>query len=485
MASIVTTTQTDGMARRHRQLRVSHQDQVTRDHEKRYPLNRYYHQRITEVYRTLISPGQRVLDLGCGTGELLSALEPSYGVGVDFSPQVIALARRQHPELQFIEADLHELEFDQKFDVIILSDVVGDLFDIQAVLSRVATFCEPHTRVILNFYSRLWQAPLALARRAGLAKPVTEQNWVTPEDVGNLLGLANFEVIRNWSEVLCPLRVPGLNWLCDRVLAKLWPFHMAALSNFVVARPKPHYDDRVREPTVSVIVPARNEAGNVPHVFKRTPDMAGGTELIFVEGGSSDGTYEAAERQMQTPPFRRAKLLRQTGRGKGDAVRLGFAHATGDILAILDADLTMPPEELSRFVEALRSGHGEFINGVRLVYPMEQNSMRFLNLVANKFFSLAFSWLLDQPIKDTLCGTKVLWRKDYERIAANRDYFGDFDPYGDFDLIFGAAKMNLRIIDMPMRYRARTYGETNIHRWSGGWLLLRMVAFAARRLKFV
>jgi glycosyltransferase involved in cell wall biosynthesis len=239
------------------------------------------------------------------------------------------------------------------------------------------------------------------------------------------------------------------------------------------------------EPVVSVIVPARNEAGNIQAIFERTPDMGASTELVFVEGGSSDKTYEAIEKAMAQYPQRRAKLLRQTGTGKGDAVRLGFAQASGDVLMILDADLTVPPEELPRFYQALRSGKGDFINGVRLVYPMETHSMQFLNLLANKFFSLAFSWLLGQSVKDTLCGTKVLWKREYELIVANRAYFGDFDPFGDFDLLFGAARLNLKIVDLPIRYRERTYGTTNIQRWRHGWMLLKMVVFAARRIKFV
>jgi glycosyltransferase involved in cell wall biosynthesis len=213
--------------------------------------------------------------------------------------------------------------------------------------------------------------------------------------------------------------------------------------------------------------------------------MGRGTELIFVEGHSRDDTYAAIEREMAAYPERRCRLFKQTGVGKGDAVRLGFSQASGDILMILDADLTVPPEDLPRFYEILRSGKGEFANGVRLVYPMEEQAMRFLNLVGNKFFGLAFSWLLGQTIRDSLCGTKVLWKADYDRIAANRAYFGDFDPFGDFDLLFGAAKHNLKIVDVPIRYRQRTYGTTNIHRWKHGWLLLRMVIFTSRRIKFI
>ena len=255
-----------------------------------------------------------------------------------------------------------------------------------------------------------------------------------------------------------------------------------ALSNFVIARPKMRRDE---QPSVSVVIAARNEAGNIKSIFERVPQMGKMTELIFVEGHSRDNTYGMIEKEMLLHPHVSSLLLRQPGIGKADAIRTGFARARGDILMILDADLTVPPEDLPRFYEAISSGKGEFVNGVRLVYPMEKEAMRWLELIGNKFFSLAFSWLLGQSIKDTLCGTKVLWREDYNRIAANRSYFGDFDPFGDFDLIFGATKLNLKIVDLPIRYRERTYGTTNISRWKHGVLLLRMVAFAARRIKFV
>jgi len=253
----------------------------------------------------------------------------------------------------------------------------------------------------------------------------------------------------------------------------------------IVARPIATQEDLPVSPAVSVIVPARNEAGNIRPILARVPEMGSGTELIFVEGHSTDNTAREVESAIAAHPTRRVRLLTQEGSGKGDAVRLGFAEASGQVLMILDADLTVPPEDLPRFYEALRSGKCEFANGVRLVYPMEKEAMRFLNLLGNKFFSLAFSWLLGQPIKDTLCGTKALWRGDYEKIAANRSYFGDFDPFGDFDLHFGAAKLNLKILEVPIRYRERTYGSTNISRWRHGALLLRMVLFAIRRIKFV
>jgi glycosyltransferase involved in cell wall biosynthesis len=304
------------------------------------------------------------------------------------------------------------------------------------------------------------------------------------EDVANLFHLADFEVIRASREVLMPVYIPLVGSFLNRYVVKLWPFSHLALSNVMVARPlgPPRLD---AEPTVSIVVAARNEEGNVPEIFRRVPEIGAGTELIFVEGNSTDDTYGAIEREMLRYPGRNVKLFKQPGKGKGDAVRTGFANANGDLLMILDADLTVAPEDLPLFYDAWRKGRGEYINGVRLVYPMEEKAMRFFNLIGNKFFAMAFSWLLNQNIKDTLCGTKVLSRKHYESIAANRAYFGNFDPFGDFDLIFGAAKQNLRFVDLPIRYRERTYGETNIQRWRHGVILLRMVFYALRRIKFV
>jgi hypothetical protein len=401
---------------------------------------------------------------------------------------MLGRARKRHPDarLKFVQADAHDLELAETFDVIILSDLVNDLWDVQGVLARLRPLCHARTRIIMNFFSRLWEKPLSFARRTGAALPVLEQNWLLVEDVNNLLRLAGFEMIRHWEEILWPIRTPGIDRLMNKYLVRLWPFKHGAITNVVVARPEPAKPAaNEKEPIVSVIVPARNEEGNIEAIFRRVPEMGGGTELIFVEGNSTDQTYAKIEETLPNHPERRAKLLKQPGKGKGDAVRAGFAAASGDVLMILDADLTVPPEDLPRFYAALRENRGEFINGVRLVYPMERRSMQFLNVIANKLFGLGFSWLLGQSVKDTLCGTKVLTRHDYDLVARGRKYFGDFDPFGDFDLLFGAAKLNLKITDLPIRYRERTYGTTNISRFRHGWMLLRLTAFAARRLKFV
>jgi SAM-dependent methyltransferase len=475
-----TNTQFDEAGKTYQRTRQAHWDGIAQKRDRWRGMGTWYHRRLMEIYQYLVHPGQRILEIGCGTGDLLARLKPSHGVGIDFSPEMLARAKRLHPEFEYHLADAHDLSaIAGTFDVIIFSDTVNDLWDVQRALEQTKKFCTPHTRLIINFYSHLWQLPLTIAQGLNLAVRMQSQNWLTPEDIDNMLRLAGFESISTSREILWPLPLGGF---ANRYLVKLWPFHSLALSNFMIARPAPQ---PVQNPSVSVVIAARNEAGNIKSIFERVPVMGNKTEIIFVEGHSRDNTFETIQNEIPLHPRTPSLLFQQSGIGKADAIRLGFEKASGDILMILDADLTVPPEDLPRFYDAIASGKGEFINGVRLVYPMEKEAMQTLNFIGNKLFSMAFSWLLGQPIKDTLCGTKVMWREDYEKIAANRAYFGDFDPFGDFDLIFGAAKLNRKIVDLPIRYRDRTYGTTNISRWKHGILLFRMVAFAARRIKFI
>ena len=453
--------------------------------------NAYYYKRQREYFRFLIPPGKRVLELGCGTGELLASVEPAYGAGIDFSPKIIEQAEKAHPDLTFIVADVEQPGTwgltpggkNGTFDFIIISDTVGHLEDIQAAFENLRPFCTPDTRIIVSYYNFLWEPVLKLAEKMKMKMPQKMGNWLSPHDVGNLLYLADYEVVKTDSRILVPKNVPGLNPVFKFIESLPLMGHLC-LSFYVVARM------RRREPAagnkkVSVVIPCRNERGNIEPAVERTPDMGEHTEIIFVDGHSQDGTQEEIKRVIEAYPDRDLKFMVQDGKGKGDAVRKGFASATGDVLMILDADLTVPPEDLPKFYRAIASGKGEFINGTRLVYPMEDQAMRFLNLMGNKFFSLTFTWLLNQRLKDTLCGTKVISRDDYGHLAAQREYFGDFDPFGDFDLLFGASKLNLKIVEVPIRYKAREYGETQISRFKHGWLLLRMSFFAMRKLKMI
>jgi SAM-dependent methyltransferase len=447
--------------------------------------NRYYYNWLDRIYKFAVRPGSRVLHVGCECGDLLAAVEPAYGVGLDTNPKAVELAEKRFGHLKFYVADPHEFELDEKFDYVLICNSLGQWHDIQQVLEHIRPMTEESTRIVITYYNYLWEAVLRLGSLFGLRQPRPYQNWLPPQDITNFLNLAGFDVIRTDSYLMLPKRIPPLTAFCNYFLSLLPGFRLFNLVNLVIARPCPA-GRRDEDLSVSVIAPCRNERGNIEDLARRVPRMGRQTEIIFVDGNSTDGTVQEIERQMTEHPERKISLIHQgSGVGKGDAVRKGFAAATGDILVIQDVDLTAPPEDLPKFFRALRDGKGEYINGSRLVYPMEKQAMRFLNLIGNKFFGKLFSWLLGQRFRDTLCGTKMLYKKDYEIIAANRSYFGDFDPFGDFDLIFGAVKQNLKVIEVPVAYRARTYGDTNISRFRHGWLLLKMSWIAFKKIKWL
>lgn len=445
----------------------------------------YYHRELAQLVDSLITPGSRVLEVGCGLGDLLAAVAPTNSVGIDASPRSIELGHERHPDLDLRAIDVESDPLpDGPFDAIILSDAIGLLDDIQTALERLRPLLSPRGRLIVTYYNFLWEPALKLVERLGVKTQWPEQNWLSMSDIESLLHLGGYEVFRRGTDVLMPIEVPLVSSLSNRVTAKLPLAKEASLVDYFVARAVPHAHVRAM-PTVSVICPCRNEKGNIREAVLRTPLMGPRTELIFVDGNSTDGTVEEIEQVIAeySGPLELRLVPQGDGKGKGDAVRKGFDAAKNDVLMILDSDLTVPPEDLPKFYNALVRGKGEFINGVRLVYPMEGQAMRFLNQLGNKFFSVVLSWVLEQPIKDSLCGTKVLYRRDYKVIAANRAFFGEFDPFGDFDLLFGAARLNMHIVDLPVRYRARTYGETKISRFRHGWLLLKMTAFGFRKLR--
>lgn len=371
-------------------------------------------------------------------------------------------------------------------DFILLNGTLHYERDIQKLLEQLGSQCHSHTRLIVTFYSSLWKPIMRLATFVGLRKNMPEGNWIAHEDVNNFLQLSGFEMVRSDSRVLFPLYIPLLSNLINRYLAPLPFFRAFNLINIAVARSVQAAQDLPSHPSVSVVVAARNEEGNVDDIIKRLPRMGPDDELILIEGNSTDNTWRKIQEVYEENKNRiNIQIGQQEGRGKGDAVRKGFKMAKKDILMILDADLTVQPEDLPRFYKAIVSGKGEYINGSRLVYPMEERAMRFLNILGNKFFALTFSFVLGQRFKDTLCGTKVLTRRNYQQLAKHREYFVDFDPFGDFDLIFGSSRMCLKIVELPITYRERIYGDTNISRWSHGIILLKMLFFATRKIKFI
>lgn len=411
----------------------------------------YYHRYLENFISFLVPQGKRVFEIPAASEDPLSIVRSKEGT----------------------------------FEYIVLSDVLGYVYDVQELLSSLRPLCTPRSRIVITQYSHLWEPLLRLASFLHLRRPSSEQNWLSRHDIANFLTLSGYEVIKSGGKMLFPLPIPLIAPFINAVIANLPLINRLCLINYIIARPRPvGTPDSL--PSLSIIVAARNEAGTIQRIIDELPTLGSFTELIFVEGNSADDTQAVIKHCVES--YQGDKQLSwavQDGKGKGDAVRKGFAMAQGDILMIYDADMTVPPNEIARFYEAIASGTGEFINGSRLVYPMEKESMRLLNYIANKFFGTTFSWILDERLKDTLCGTKVLWKQDYEDIIAGRSFFGDFDPFGDFDLLFGAAKLNRKIIDLPVHYKERTYGSTNISRFRHGWLLIKMVFFSLRKIKFI
>lgn len=444
--------------------------------------NKYYHDLLEKYFQYFIPPHKNVLELGCGTGELLASVKPAYGVGIDFSENMVAIAKNQFPNLNFSVKDAEHFDSDYKFDYLIISDLLNSLNDIQKALNKLNTVTSSKTRIVISNYNFLWEPILELGEKIGFKAKQPLMNWLSTKDINNLLELEGFEIIKIENKILLPKKILFLSWFFNSFIANLPFFRWFTLVNFIIARKK---ETKLNDASVTIVIPARNEKGNIEKAIQRIPNFGTVQEFIFIEGNSSDGTYEEMLRVQKEYSDKKIVVMKQSRTGKGNAVREAFDVATGDVLMILDADLTMPPEDLPKYYKALVENKAEFINGCRLVYPMEGEAMRFLNLVANKIFGLLFSYLLDQKLKDTLCGTKVLFKDGYLAIKENRHYFGDFDPFGDFDLLFGASKQNLKIIEIPIKYRDREYGETQIKRFSHGWLLLKMCIFAAKRIKFI
>ncbi|NUM50847.1 MAG: glycosyltransferase [Flavobacteriales bacterium] len=446
----------------------------------------YYWNDIIKYCNFYIHEDSSVLEIGCGTGETLSKLNGKTKIGIDYSPSMIEMAKQRYPQLEFHVMEAENITLNTTYDVIILSNVIGFFNNVNDVLNSLKPLCHEKTRIIISYYNYLWEPIIKLGEHIGLKRKLPPQSWLSKKDIENILYLSDYEAYRSTRRLLLPFNIPLLSWLLNKYIARLPLFNTFCLNQFIIARPvffsKENFETRY---STSVVIPARNESGNIENAILRLPTFGKHVEIIFIEGNSTDNTWEAIQQvQEKYQHTHDIKIAKQNGKGKGDAVRKGYDMATGDILMILDADLTVPPEDIPKFYNAIASGKADFINGSRLVYPMEKNAMRFLNTLGNKFFSMMFSWLLEQPIKDSLCGTKVMFREDYQRLIKNRKFFGDFDPFGDFDLLFGAYKLNLKITDLPIRYHERTYGDTNISRFKHGILLLRMCIYAAGKIKF-
>jgi hypothetical protein len=418
----------------------------------------------------------------------LAAVKPCVGKGVEICDEIVNIARQRNSSFEFAVAFPDQQDFqrafkpEERFDYILLNDI-GDTVDVLQALRNLRPLCLRHTRLLIQTYNHLWEPLVTFAEWLGMKVPRTEQNWLSTSDIQDLLKLAGFEALQTHRIVLFPKYFPLLSAFLNRFCARLPFLSKFCMTQVVVARmlPPPVLSEEL---SVSVVIPCKNEKGNIEDAVRRIPDLAGRTELIFCDDRSSDGTAEEVLRVQALYPDKEIRLERGPGVCKSRNVWTGFEAATGDILMILDADLTTIPEELPYFTDVIVSGQAEFINGSRLVYPVPKAAMNTMNMLGNKFFSVAFTYLLGQRVKDTLCGTKVLWKSDWERIKPLLGSWGTEDRWGDYELLFGAAKLNLKIVDLPVHYQERVYGSTKMTRvFRNGLVMLKMCWHGFLKLK--
>jgi SAM-dependent methyltransferase len=454
-----------------REARRKHQEATAERRHKWILSNRYFYDRLKRVLKYIVEPRKRVLEIRCETGQLLASVEPSYGVGVEISDAMVECARRQFPEFRFVRSNPENLQLNETFDYILFNHIF-DTVDILRAFESVRRHCSAETKIVVINYNQLWQPILEFASHIGLRSRFVEPNWISENDLRGFLKLAGFRVVRKHRIMLLPKWIPLLSSVMNDFVARLPGFRRLCLMQVMVGRPlaEPKHEEDL---TVSVVIPCRNEAGNIHNAVERIPEMGRHTEILFCDDKSNDGTADEIRGMQALYPWKDIRLVEGPGICKAENVWTGFRAAHGDVLMILDADLTVMPEELPVFLRALATCRGEFVNGSRLVYPMPDLAMKFANIFGNKLFGVVFSLLLDQRIKDTLCGTKVFWRRDWARMEKNLGGWGIKDLWGDYELLFGASKLHLEIIEVPVHYQERIHGVTKMTKvFSNG---LRMV----------
>jgi hypothetical protein len=450
--------------------------------------NKYYYELLSRLLRFLVEPQKKVLSVRCDTGSVLAALRPSDGKGVDICTEIVEIARQRNPSFNFAVAFPDKNEFrelfgeDENFDYILFNDI-GDTVDVLQAFQNLKPLCRRHTRLLVTTYNHFWEPLVTFAEWTGMKVPRVEQNWLSTTDIRNLMKLAGFEALEMHRIVLLPKYVPLVSVFLNRFCARLPLLNRLCMTQVVVARLLPPPLPK-EELSVSVIIPCKDEKGNVEAAVQRIPQLGRETEIIFCDDQSSDDTAEEVMRVRASYPHKKIRLEKGPGICKSKNVWTGFNAATGDILMILDADLTTMPEQLVYFLDVIASGQAEFVNGSRLIYPVPKGAMNTANMLGNNFFSGAFTYLLGQRVKDTLCGTKVLWRSDWERIRPMLGSWGTEDRWGDYELLFGAAKLNLKILDLPVHYQERIYGSTKMTKvFRNGLVMLKMCWHGFLKLK--
>jgi len=424
--------------------------------------NRFYHKEMLSYYKFFIPPNSSVLELGCGTGEIVGSLSSSHGVGVDLSDGMIDLAKEKHPNIKFVCSDVEDFGESRTFDYILLAGTLGSVKNIQGLLQKLLSMSTSDTRIIISHYNELWGPLLRFAEKIGLKMPEFFYNWLSIDDIENFLNISGYEIIRKDFRIIFPFGIPLIAGFLNKIIARFPIIRRLTLTHCIIARPV-KTPENVPQLKTSVILTCRDEEKNIEGLVESIPQMGAHTEIIFVEGHSKDNTIGKIKEMIEKYPNKDIKLLKQKGIGQGDAFRMGFDQAQGDFLCWLEADLTIDPQEIKMFWDAYLSGKGEYINGTRFIYKMERKSMPLFNFIGNRLFGYVLTAILKQRFTDTLCGFKAISKRNYIRVRDNINEFGEFDPFGDFQLIFGSVKSGLKVVEIPVHYRPRQYGESKAY----------------------
>ena len=452
----------------------NHFDTLAKDYDNWKKKSWYYYLQLKQLFAAHISPGQKVLEVGCGTGDILASVAPRTGHGIDISGEMIKLARAKHQDLSFWQQNVYQLRLRQTYDAVILCDLIDHLPDIYQALHQIRQVCTPQTKVVVSTINPIWEPVLHLTEKIGMKMPEGPHNWVPLPDLINIFEICGFTIEQSGYAALIPKHILGLSNLVNRHISQLGALKHLAFVEYLVSKKAPKVKSKTY--STSIIIPVFNEADNITPCIKQVPRLGKKTEIIVVDDGSTDKTNQIV-RKIAKKNKAITLITFPKNQGKARAVAAGFARARGQILLILDADMTVPPQELTCFYELLAENRADFVNGTRMVYPMEKQAMRYFHLLGNKFFSSFLSWLLNQRVTDTLCGTKALFKKDARKIILGNE------PWGDFDLLFGAANLQLRIKEYPVHYKKRQTGESKMHAISHGLRLLYMCGVGMYRLK--
>lgn len=453
---------------------IRHFDSMAADYDAYLNKNAYYHYQINSFIASVITPKSSVLEIGSATGALVSALANVQYLGIDFSPKMVEAAAGKFPGVKFLCSGLSGLREEKKYDFCVMSNLLDYLPDIWTELELLKKFMHQDSKLIITTSNPLWEPVLRMAAQFRLKTPDGPRNFITNNDIMNFLQLLDYEVIEYGYRIFLPKGIPAVSAVINKIIPLIPGFRNLCAMQFIIARVKPEKTMRKRL-SCSVIIPCHNEADTIENCLSRVPAIGSSTEVIVVDDGSSDAT--ALKVRGFTSTHTKVRLISYPkNKGKGFAVKTGFDAATGDVLMILDADMAVEPEELPRFFELLEDGRAEFVNGTRMIYPRENESMKLLNFIGNKFFGIILSLIMGQRNTDTLCGTKALRKKHYLNMK-----LGDC-PWGDFDLLFGAAKLRLKMVELPVHYKKRFAGQSKMKPFKHGWQLLKMCGKGVREI---